>query len=372
MQWMQYQRPAAINGRVLGFICLAAWAFQPELLLGQTPAPSLIPPRQMLAQQVMPLNYPYSYPSTADLPNSDFALAPPTNRYSISSGNEALGLSTTEPTVPATSQPLDTSTFVERSLIGEEPWSWQLLPPGFMYKSYLAGNRESRFAAQWVHQRGYGWLWDFALGGKAGLLRFGSTDAWRPEGWQLDIEGAAYPRIDLENDRDLVSADFRFGIPLTVRRGPWEAKFGSYHLSSHLGDEYMLRYPGCSRINYVWDGLVLGLAVNLNPNLRVYSEAGWAFSSDGGCKPWQFQFGADFSPAEPTGPGGAPFLAVNTHLREENDFGGNFTLQTGWQWRGRGGPLLRFGLQYFNGFSEQAQFYQTFEELIGLGLWYDY
>jgi len=356
----------------LSAACLAAYLLWPVRANSQTPTPSLMPPRQMLAQEAMPQDYPPTYPNTASPSRSDLPSSTSSAGQPLSGGTDGLTLPSTESPVSAAGQPWDTGTFVERSLIGEEPWSWQLLPTGFMYKPYLAGNREARFAAQWVHQRDYGWLWDVALGGRAGLLRFGSTDMLRPEGWQLDIEGAAFPRLDLEHDRDLVSADFRFGVPLTSRCGPWEAKFGYYHLSSHLGDEYLLRFPGYSRINYVWDGLVLGLAVNLGPNLRVYSEAGWGFNTDGGCKPWQFQFGADFSPADPTGPAGAPFLAVNTHLREENDFGGNFTAQTGWQWRGHGGQLLRFGLKYFNGLSEQDQFYQTFEELIGLGLWYDF
>jgi hypothetical protein len=82
--------------------------------------------------------------------------------------------------------------------------------------------------------------------------------------------------------------------------------------------------------------------------------------------------GAEYSPAGPTGPWGAPFFAVNGHLRQVNDFGGNVTAQTGWQWRGNTGHLLRIGMQYFNGMSEQGQFYNRFEEHIGGGLWYDF
>ena len=69
---------------------------------------------------------------------------------------------------------------------------------------------------------------------------------------------------------------------------------------------------------------------------------------------------------------GAPFFAINGHLREVNDFGGNMTVQTGWHWRGRTGHLLRIGMQYFNGMSEQGEFYNQFEEQFGGGLWYDF
>ncbi len=251
-------------------------------------------------------------------------------------------------------------------------WSWQVAPDGIIYKSYLAGGREPRMGSQWFHDRNLGWLWDSTLGGRVGLIRYGTTDAAWPEGWQLDFEGAAFPRLDLENDRDLVSVDFRFGFPLTLRRGPWEWKFSYYHLCSHLGDEYMLAHPDAERRNFVRDALVLGLALRPHPDLRLYAEVGYAPWVDGGSEPWEFQFGVDYSPMEPSGFLGAPFLAVNGRLREEVDFGGNFTVQTGWQWRGETGNLFRMGVHYFNGMSDQYQFFRTFEEHIGLGLWYDF
>jgi len=40
-----------------------------------------------------------------------------------------------------------------------------------------------------------------------------------------------------------MATDFRFGVPLTYGEGPWRTKFGFYHLSSHVGDEYLLKNP---------------------------------------------------------------------------------------------------------------------------------
>ena len=253
-------------------------------------------------------------------------------------------------------------------------YRWQLLPEGLIYRSYLAGGKESRIASHWVHSEDLGWIWDAALGGRVGLIRYGTDDEIYPEGWQLDLEAAVFPRLDLalEHDRELVAADFRVGVPWTVRQGPWEAKLAYYHLSSHLGDEFIETHPLATRINYVRDCVVLGVALRPHPDLRLYTEAGWAFNSDGGAQPWEFQFGLDYSPLQPSGILGAPFFAVNGHLREEVDFGGGLTVQTGWQWRGRTGHLLRAGVYYFNGMSDQRQFFADHEELIGLGLWYDY
>lgn len=251
-------------------------------------------------------------------------------------------------------------------------WTWQFLPDGLIYKSYLAGGKESRFASQWIYEQQRGWLWDVTFGGRVGVLRYGTLDAAWPEGWQLDIEGAAFPRLSLERDRDLVAADFRFGVPLTFRRGRWEGKVSYYHLSSHLGDEYQQTFPEAQRVNYVRDGFVLGVALRPLPDLRLYAEAGWAFYFDGGSRPWQFQFGIDYSPWERAGVFGAPFFAINGRIREEVDFAGSLAVQTGLQWRGQSGHLLRFGLHYLNGKSDQRQFFAEHEEQIGVGLWYDY
>lgn len=123
-------------------------------------------------------------------------------------------------------------------------WRWQVLPEGLIYRSYLAGVKEPRIAAQWVHDRRLGWIWDVALGGRTGMLRYGNSGRLQVEGWQADLEGAALARIDIENEMDMVATDFRVGVPLTYSRGRYQTKLAYYHLSSHLGDEFMLRNPG--------------------------------------------------------------------------------------------------------------------------------
>jgi len=122
--------------------------------------------------------------------------------------------SSPNPSLPITLEP-------EKPLYFEEAWTWQCFPDSLLYQSYLAGNKEPRFGTQWIHEKDIGWQWDAILGGRAGLLRYGTVNSPWPEGWQLDIEGAAFVRMNLEHDRDVDGADFRFGVPLTVRQGPW-------------------------------------------------------------------------------------------------------------------------------------------------------
>jgi len=204
------------------------------------------------------------------------------------------------------------------------------------------------------------------------LWRYGTRGDNQPEGWQFDMEGAAFPRLDLENYEDLMSTDFRFGAPLTFGQGPYQAKLAVYHLSSHAGDEFLLSNPSFTRLNYSRNAVVLGQAYFVAPDTRVYAEAEWAFDRDVG-RPWAFQFGVDYSPGRWANKASAPFAAVNGHLREEVDFGGNFVAQAGWEWRPQGkGRSLRAGLEYYTGKSDQFEFYAQDETKWGLGLWYDY
>ena len=251
-------------------------------------------------------------------------------------------------------------------------WTFDMMPEGLIYSPYLAGEKESRFRSYWAHEKDSGWIWDITLGGRVGLLRYGTTGDARPQGWQLDIEGAGFPRLDSERGGNLISADFRFGIPLSYGNDYYQMKFAYYHLSSHLGDEFLIRNPGFPRLNFTRDVLVWGHSITPCDNLRLYVEAGWAFVSDVS-EPWEFQFGIDWAPTGSTGLCGTPFFAANGHLREEVDFGGNVVVQVGWAWRtSPASGLFRVGFEYFGGKSDQFSFFNRTENKVGLALWYDY
>ena len=69
---------------------------------------------------------------------------------------------------------------------------------------------------------------------------------------------------------------YRVGSVITWRRGRTAAKAGYYHLSSHVGDEFLLRNPQFARQNYLRDSLLIGIYHNLSPDLAIYGEIGSA------------------------------------------------------------------------------------------------
>lgn len=253
---------------------------------------------------------------------------------------------------------------------GSDDYAWQILPDGLIYRPYIAGPKESRLSSQVVRPRRDNWLWEATLGQQVGLLRWGSFDPDFPLGFQIDVEGSAQVRLDIQEEVDVRSVDFRGGVPLTFGYGRHRTKLAYYHISSHLGDEFLLKNPDFERLNYARDAIVLGHAYYLTPSQRVFAEAGWAFYTDV-AKEWEFQFGYEFNPVYWMTRHGSPYFAVHGHLREEVNFGGGLAVQTGWTWRAPTGRQLRMGMHYYNGKSPQFSFFNDHEQLIGFIVAYD-
>ncbi len=251
--------------------------------------------------------------------------------------------------------------------------NWHWAPTGLIYHSYMAGEHEPRMALFTFNNLDNRNLWDATLGGRAGLVRYGNCDPVKPVGYQLDFYGAANARLDADHEQDLEACDYVFGFPITWGDAQWQWKLGYAHLSSHMGDEYAIRNPGAlnNRINYVRDSFVFGTSYYLVPSWRLYGETGWAFNASGGAKPWDAQFGTEYSQPGPTSCW-TPFVAVNGRVRQELDFGGDVTIQAGWLQRGILDQTLRLGAQYYNGKSNQFQFYTRNEQQLGIGVWYDF
>lgn len=265
---------------------------------------------------------------------------------------------------PATGEPMNDGY--------DDGWTSQWAPTGLIYHSYMAGPHEPRAGIMAFSEGSDGTFADATLGGRVGFWKYGNCDPIHSAGWQLDFYGAAIARLDLESKEDLDSCDYVFGFPLTYGNEQWQFKFGYAHLSSHVGDEFMLSNPGFTRVNYVRDSLVWGSSYYPIPAWRVYGEAGWAFHHDGGAGLWETQLGTELSRPGPTGSHVTPFVAFNARVRDDEDIVGDVNFQAGWLRRGILGQTLRYGFDYYNGKSSQSEFFRTSEQQIGMGLWYDF
>lgn len=250
---------------------------------------------------------------------------------------------------------------------------WHVLPLGLLYDSYLAGEKEPRLSWSILEEGPRGRVWETGVGLRVGLLRRGTSAAVDAEGWQVDLEGAAQLRLAPEDGNALESVDFRGGLWLTRRRGPLAVKAGYYHLSAHLGDEFLLKYPDVVRIDYVRDSIVGGVMYDVTPALQTYAEAGYAFVGHGGAEPIEIQVGAQFTGTRYPGRRGTPVAAVNLHLREELKFRSSLNAILAWGWHSpETGHQVRAGVHGFTGRSMQYSSFSRSDRLIGVGVWFDY
>jgi hypothetical protein len=265
--------------------------------------------------------------------------------------------------------------FSEYPQTHEQHLCWQLLPNGLLYKTYIAGEKEARMQlVSFYDTRSKRKIWEAVLGGRVGLIRLSDPSVSNSDAFQLDLEGAVFARVLPEEvSAMLEGSDYRVGLYGTWKFDRLSYRAGYYHISSHVGDEYLIANPLFNRINYVRDSLLLGTAYDLNDVSRIYGEIGYALGIEGGAKPLEFQFGAEYTPLPTTQFTGAPFAAVNTHLREDFDFNGGVNVVAGWGWQGEHSKRrLRLGLNYYNGPSLQYEFFDRWENLVGGGIWLDY
>ena len=249
-----------------------------------------------------------------------------------------------------------------------------VLPKGLLYRSYIAGPHEPRMGTVAHYDLSdKSWRWDSTLGGRVGLFRRDQPPRMNLDAWQIDLEGAVMVRLDPSQKMDLESSDYRLGLLWTGRQDRISYKAGYFHVSSHVGDEYLIKNPGFQRVNYVRENLIFGTSYNATQEWRFYGEVAYAIAISGGAEPWQIQFGAEYARQACRPERGAPFAALNFQMRQEVNFAAGVTAMTGWQWTGpESGHTIRTGVQYFNGPSNQYEFYQRFDNQLGVGIWFDY
>ncbi|MGV2333507.1 MAG UNVERIFIED_CONTAM: DUF1207 domain-containing protein [Planctomycetaceae bacterium] len=175
---------------------------------------------------------------------------------------------------------------------------WQLLPEGLLYRTWIAGDKESRMQLLTLHDSvSNRQLMDAVLGGRVGIIRNGTVGGEDPQGFQLDLDGAVFARVlPDEPSTMLEGSDYRVGLTGTWREDATSWRTGYSHISSHIGDEFLLAFPMTQRLNYVRDSLLIGVSQDLTQDLRIYGEAAWAAGVSGGAEPLELQAGTEWTP----------------------------------------------------------------------------
>jgi hypothetical protein len=258
---------------------------------------------------------------------------------------------------------------------GQE-YEYVTLPSTLLWKPPIANLREPQFYGIFHNINGKSYI-DTAIGAEFGLGRIapkGKSDPSRQlenEGLQLDVFGAVFTRFDPK--RFLTAIDYRAGIPLVYKKGPWSTKLSYEHTSTHIGDEYSQAYHVLQK-PLVLDEVVFGLSRYWGEHLRTYGQFGYAFNTakeTNNNNRTRFDWGISYSNYYDTGPTGRPFAAYDMDIRSYQNYTPNNSLQIGWQWV-QHGRSVRLAFQYYEGRSMFGQFYTKEENWYGFGGYYNF
>ena len=90
-------------------------------------------------------------------------------------------------------------------------------------------------------------------------------------GWQISLLTGVFAQFNLDTpNAALVNVDFNVGIPLTWRQGNWSARLRFYHVSSHLGDEFIAANPGFQSISLQYEAVDMIASYDFRNWMRLY------------------------------------------------------------------------------------------------------
>jgi hypothetical protein len=152
-----------------------------------------------------------------------------------------------------------------------------------------------------------------------------------------------------------------------VRRdGDVAWKIHLYHLTSHLGDEYVER-TGAKQVAYHLEEAAAGISWDIGTGSRIYGEAGATIYGGETTGNGRLQCGFEWVGArEATGL--SPFFAADLQAKNEQDWTPSFTIATGIAY----GRHVRIGAEYFQGRDPHTQFLAERERWVAIVLSFDY
>lgn len=251
------------------------------------------------------------------------------------------------------------------------------------FPTMIAHPRETSFSLAWRSR-------DTAFNDKVVAVSLGDTfPIYRWEGlgqqktgtMQVAIEGGIWATFNYpNNDPDLLNTDYLVGIPFNYSDGKWNFRSRLYHISAHLGDEYIQTHEGVTRLNPSFEALDFYTMCDVNQNLWLYGGIGFVLRSD---KTFRLKrIYGDLGAEVRAGPNFyhhrnlvmQPFLATNVHFSQTHRYRPEVNTDLGVEWSqipGTGRKLRSF-LEYFHGYSQEGQFANQRTNFFALKVSYGY
>lgn len=200
----------------------------------------------------------------------------------------------------------------------------------------------------------YRWFCPFERWGFDGMMQF-------------DVEGGLWAIFEQTRpSAPLVNADYYVGFPLTYACGPWSFRLRGYHISSHIGDEFLLNHPGFDRRNASAEYIDFFAAYQPCWSYRIYAGIGAIVRSDDEFreKKLYIQYGGEYyflnwsTYWSGNRLWGRPFVAAFFSHKADNHYHYDGTIDVGYEFRKMCGEehALRVFVEWHDGYSVEGQF----------------
>ena len=277
-------------------------------------------------------------------------------------------------TVPADSVDMATGTTAEPAVVRAKG---EFLPKGHLFEPIVLDPLEAQtygsfLPGYWTEGQKYkGSIVPFAFGFAKPFYRR-TTAPGRAEEWVLDL--ASFTQFEAYHDdvadrarRRIVNTDYKISLIYNMRRGENNYRFRVYHISSHLGDDYIFRNkitaPSPNSVNYELLDFTYSRVVN---NWRLYGGAGIVLRKTEERKPLSAQFGTFYK--KPSTSAARLVGGVDVKFWQQTNFRpgihGGIGLEVG-----RTQNNLTFMLEGYSGFRPYSQFEDQQTSWIGIGLY---
>jgi hypothetical protein len=199
-----------------------------------------------------------------------------------------------------------------------------------------------------------------------------TTEPGRSEEWVLDL--ASFTQFEAYHDdqlnrarRQIMNNDYKISIIYNVRRGATTWRFRVYHLSSHLGDDYIYRNkitaPTPNSVNYELLDATYSRTVS---NWRLYGGLGVVLRKSEERKPLSAQLGAFYK--KPSDKATRLVGGVDIKFWQQTNFRPGIHAGIGFE-LGRTQNNLTFLLEGYSGFRPYSQFEDQQTTWLGIGLY---
>lgn len=236
-----------------------------------------------------------------------------------------------------------------------------------LFKPFVADPREVDYSVGWRFNDNalVKNVIDVSFGDIVTFYRWLNVGPW--EG-QLDIglEGALWAVFDpLHYSSPLMNADYYVGVPICYAFGPWSFRLRGYHISSHIGDEFLLDHPHFKRKNPSAEYIDLFASYYPTDDIRLYGGVGYVIGMDESFRIGRYYAvaGAELHMSQlgfidvHDQVYGRPYYGMHFHYQTLHRQHINQTYVLGYEWGKLCGlqRILRAFIEYHDGYSVEGQ-----------------